>query len=219
GPEKQKRDVAVRRAEYRFFCLALFAGERRLSRSEKKRSLSLSHSHSLSLPRRAEIGACLVASGLFFMLLGVLLLFDGGLLALGDALFLAGLALLIGVTRTAAVFARKDRAAGAACFFLGIALVFLRRPVAGILVEAVGFVNVFRAFFPAAVSFLQTLPVVGRIFSSPAVSRFCNQVRALAETPRAAFSRRLTALAVIRSLGRAASRDSPCRSGVGTGWE
>ncbi|KAG5460086.1 MAG: hypothetical protein BJ554DRAFT_7911 [Olpidium bornovanus] len=77
------------------------------------------------------------------MFLGVLLLFDGGLLAIGNVLFLAGLTLVIGASKTAAFFARRTKIRGTVCFFFGIALVFMKRPALGMLLESFGFVNLF----------------------------------------------------------------------------
>ncbi|KAJ1547581.1 Golgi Transport, partial [Cladochytrium tenue] len=90
-----------------------------------------------------EIGVGLTIAGISFMGLGVAMLFDGGLLAIGNILFLAGLFLVIGAQRTYAFFARREKLRGTACFFGGILLVFLKWPVIGMLVELFGFINLF----------------------------------------------------------------------------
>ncbi|KIO20310.1 hypothetical protein M407DRAFT_245852 [Tulasnella calospora MUT 4182] len=116
-----------------------------------------------------KIGVGLTSFGVFFMFLGVMLFFDGGLLALGNILFVTGLTLIIGPTKTFYFFARKQKLRGTLCFFGGILLVFFKWPVIGILVEFFGFLNLFGDFFPVILTFLRQLPVVGTFLSLPYV--------------------------------------------------
>lgn len=114
-----------------------------------------------------EIGVALTSFGAFFMLMGVLLFFDGGLLALGNVcalpwfflawisdstlypyfalqiLFISGLTLIIGPTKTFYFFARKNKLRGSVCFLGGVLLVFLKWPFVGMIVETFGFLNLF----------------------------------------------------------------------------
>jgi hypothetical protein len=90
-----------------------------------------------------EIGVGLTSFGGIFMFLGVVMFFDGGLLALGNILFIAGLTLIIGPQKTFYFFARKNKMRGTACFFGGILLVFFKRPFIGMLIETFGFLNLF----------------------------------------------------------------------------
>lgn len=90
-----------------------------------------------------EIGAGLVSFGTFFIFLGIVLFFDAALLALGNVLFTAGIALLIGPQKTFYFFARKQKIRGTICFFAGMILVFCKWAVIGMLVEAFGFLNLF----------------------------------------------------------------------------
>ena len=90
-----------------------------------------------------EIGAGLVSFGTFFIFVGILLFFDAALLALGNVLFTAGIALLIGPQKTFYFFARKQKIRGTICFFAGMLLVFCKWAVIGMLVEAFGFLNLF----------------------------------------------------------------------------
>ncbi|KAH9971110.1 vesicle transport protein [Lactifluus volemus] len=90
-----------------------------------------------------KIGVGLTSFGALFMLLGVMLFFDGALLALGNILFLGGLFLIIGPQKTFYVFVRKNKLRGTACFLGGILFVFLKWPAIGVLVEMFGFLNLF----------------------------------------------------------------------------
>ena len=78
-----------------------------------------------------KIGTGLLVLGVLFLFLGCLFLFDSAMLALGDVLFLSGLTLTIGVSRTLRFFARPDRMRGIVAFFGGIFLVFIRWPIIG----------------------------------------------------------------------------------------
>jgi hypothetical protein len=94
------------------------------------------------------------------MVLGVILFFDGALLALGNVrsvntprwlscnptsqvLFVSGLTLIIGPQKTFYFFARKQKIRGTICFLGGIILVFLKWPFVGMIVETFGFLNLF----------------------------------------------------------------------------
>lgn len=85
----------------------------------------------------------LVSGGGFFLLVGVILFFDATLLALGNVLFVAGIMMLIGPQKTLLFFARKEKLRGTICFFAGMALVFIRWTILGMIVETVGFLNLF----------------------------------------------------------------------------
>ena len=126
------------------------------------------------MSENTKVGIFLCALGLFFLLLGVLFFFDAGLLAIGNVLFLAGIPLIIGFQRALDFFnpcKRKNSTRGIACFAAGVALVLYRWSVVGILVELIGFVELFGKFLPVVVATLRSLPVVGPILSAPGVSR------------------------------------------------
>ncbi|EIN11721.1 Got1-domain-containing protein [Punctularia strigosozonata HHB-11173 SS5] len=116
-----------------------------------------------------KIGVALTTFGVLFMFLGVVLFFDGALLALGNVLFLSGLTLIIGFTKTFYFFARKNKMRGTACFIGGILLVFLKWPFVGMVVETFGFLNLFGDFFPVILTFLRQLPFIGHFLTLPYV--------------------------------------------------
>ncbi|XP_053339448.1 vesicle transport protein GOT1A [Clarias gariepinus] len=104
-----------------------------------------------------EIGVGLSGFGIFFLLFGVLLYFDSVLLAFGNILFLTGLACIIGLRRTAHFFFQRQKFRASSFFLGGVALVVLRWPRIGMLVESYGFVLLFKSFFPMAFGFLGTV--------------------------------------------------------------
>lgn len=119
-----------------------------------------------------KIGTGLMFLGFTFLFLGVLFLFDSTLIALGDLLFLAGLTLTIGASRTLRFFSRKDRLRGILAFFGGVVLVMFRHPIFGMIFQGYGLVYLFGQFFPIAAASLKEVPIVGSIFRQPAVERF-----------------------------------------------
>lgn len=94
-------------------------------------------------PSPPEIGAALVSFGVLFLFLGIILFFDAALLALGNVLFTSGITLLIGPQKTFYFFARKQKLRGTVCFFVGMLLVFAKWTIIGMIVEAIGFLNLF----------------------------------------------------------------------------
>ncbi|KZT26821.1 Got1-domain-containing protein [Neolentinus lepideus HHB14362 ss-1] len=114
-----------------------------------------------------KIGVAATSFGVVFMLLGVLMFFDGALLALGNIAFLIGITLIIGPQRTVYFFARKNKLRGTICFTGGILLVFLKWPFIGVIIETFGFLNLFGDFFPVIVTFLRQLPFIGQLLSLP----------------------------------------------------
>lgn len=85
----------------------------------------------------------MVSFGAFFLFLGIILFFDGPLLALGNVLFTSGITLLIGPQKTFYFFARKQKIRGTICFFLGMLMVFAKWTILGMIVEVIGFINLF----------------------------------------------------------------------------
>ncbi|KAH7103919.1 Got1-domain-containing protein [Auriculariales sp. MPI-PUGE-AT-0066] len=123
-----------------------------------------------------KIGVALTSFGGLFMLLGVILFFDGALLALGNILFLGGVTLIIGPQKTFYFFARKQKLRGTVCFLGGIALVFLKWPFIGVIVETFGFLNLFGDFFPVILTFLRQVPFIGTLLSLPYISAVADRL-------------------------------------------
>jgi len=117
-----------------------------------------------------KIGVGLAGFGVAFLFLGVLLLFDKGLLAIGNILFLSGLAFVIGLERTFRFFFQWHKVKGSAAFFGGILVVLFGWPILGMAVEAYGFIVLFSGFFPVAINFLRRIPVIGTLLNLPVIS-------------------------------------------------
>uniref|UniRef100_A0A6M2DWE1 Putative vesicle-mediated transport corethrella appendiculata n=1 Tax=Xenopsylla cheopis TaxID=163159 RepID=A0A6M2DWE1_XENCH len=117
-----------------------------------------------------KIGVGLAGFGIAFLFLGVLLLFDKGLLAIGNILFICGLACVIGLERTFRFFFQRHKVKASVCFFGGIIVVLIGWPLIGMIIETYGFVLLFSGFFPVAVNFLRRVPVLGTFLNMPGIS-------------------------------------------------
>lgn len=117
-----------------------------------------------------KIGVGLSGLGLTFLFLGMLLLFDKGLLALGNIMFVTGLALVVGVQRTMSFFFQRHKIRATTCFFGGIFIVIIGWPLIGMCVELYGFVLLFSGFFPVVVNFLRRIPILGSLLNLPIIS-------------------------------------------------
>ncbi|XP_059618849.1 vesicle transport protein GOT1B [Phlebotomus argentipes] len=123
-----------------------------------------------------KIGVGLAGFGISFLFLGILLLFDKGLLAIGNIFFLSGLACVIGLQRTFRFFFQKHKVKGSIAFFGGIVILLVGYPLIGMIVEIYGFVLLFSGFFPVAINFLRRVPVLGSFLNMPGVSRIVDKL-------------------------------------------
>lgn len=125
-------------------------------------------------PSSAGVGVGLVGFGTFFILFGMLLYFDSVLLAFGNVsmvgggesleqsghragllsplpaassqiLFLSGLVFVIGFRRTFTFFFQRQKMKGSSFFLGGVLIVLMRWPLLGMLLEAYGFITLFRS--------------------------------------------------------------------------
>ncbi|XP_055975153.1 vesicle transport protein GOT1A [Sorex fumeus] len=108
----------------------------------------------INITELQKIGVGTAGFGVFFILLGILLYFDSVLLAFGNLLFLAGLSLIIGLRKTCSFFFQRHKLKATSFFLGGVAIVLLRWPLLGMALEAYGFINLFKGFFPVAFGFL-----------------------------------------------------------------
>ncbi|XP_065162249.1 vesicle transport protein GOT1B isoform X2 [Atheta coriaria] len=117
-----------------------------------------------------KIGVGLAGFGMFFLFLGMILLFDKSLLALGNILFICGLACVIGLERTFRFFFQRHKVKASIAFLGGIFIVLFGYPLIGMLVETYGFVLLFSGFFPVAINFLRRVPLIGTFLNLPGIS-------------------------------------------------
>ncbi|KAI9681505.1 MAG: Golgi Transport [Caeruleum heppii] len=99
--------------------------------------------------------------GGFFLIAGVILLFDRAMLAMGNILFILGLTLIIGPQKTLLFFARRQKLKGTAAFMVGILLILFRWPLVGFLIELYGIFVLFGDFLGTIGGFARNVPVVG----------------------------------------------------------
>ncbi|XP_066153738.1 vesicle transport protein GOT1B isoform X1 [Euwallacea fornicatus] len=123
-----------------------------------------------------KIGVGLAGFGMFFLFLGMLMLFDKSLLALGNILFIAGLAAVIGRERTFRFFFQRHKIRGSIAFFGGIIIVLLGWPLVGMIFEGYGFFLLFSGFFPVAINFLRRVPILGTILNMPGISKIVDRL-------------------------------------------
>ena len=102
----------------------------------------------MEISDQQKLGVGLGGFGVFFLLLGILMLFDKGLLAIGNLFCIAGFVLCVGFERTGRFFGQVERLKGTACFLGGIFILLLGWPVIGIILEVYGFVALFGGFMP-----------------------------------------------------------------------
>jgi hypothetical protein len=74
--------------------------------------------------------------------------------------YVPGLACCLGLDKTFAFFAQRDRLKGTTAFLGGIVTVLLGWPIVGMIIELYGFVALFGGFLPLVISFLrQVIPL------------------------------------------------------------
>ncbi|XP_034719105.1 golgi transport 1Ba isoform X2 [Etheostoma cragini] len=124
----------------------------------------------ISLTDSQKIGMGLTGFGVFFLFFGMILFFDKALLAIGNILFVAGLAFVIGLERTFRFFFQKHKMKATSFFLGGVFVVLIGWPIVGVVLEFYGFFLLFRGFFPVVVGFIRRIPVLGSILNLPFIS-------------------------------------------------
>ncbi|KAK1274513.1 hypothetical protein QJS04_geneDACA012069 [Acorus gramineus] len=132
---------------------------------------------SFEMNDRKKIGLGLTGFGILFSFLGVIFLFDKGLLAMGNILFLSGVMLTIGLKSTMQFFMNRQHYKGTISFGFGFFLVLVGWPVFGMILEAYGFIVLFSGFWPTLAVFLQRIPILGWVFQQPFVTSFLDRYR------------------------------------------
>eukprot|EP00163_Fabomonas_tropica_P008435 TRINITY_DN1808_c0_g1_i2.p2 TRINITY_DN1808_c0_g1~~TRINITY_DN1808_c0_g1_i2.p2 ORF type:complete len:103 (+),score=8.37 TRINITY_DN1808_c0_g1_i2:12-320(+) len=76
-------------------------------------------------------------------------------------MFLSGVTLLIGPSKTFGFFFQKRKWKGTSTFIIGIIMVLFGWTFIGFFVEGFGFINLFGNFFPWVLASLAKIPVIG----------------------------------------------------------
>merc|ERR1711920_530244 len=92
----------------------------------------------------------------FCITMGVFLLFDRTLLALGNLAFLLGLGFLLGPAKAFKFFFRKEKWKGSAALFVSFGMIPYGFSFFGFLIELYGIWKLFAAFLPNVITSLKT---------------------------------------------------------------
>mmetsp|Transcript_6015 Transcript_6015/g.16865 ORF Transcript_6015/g.16865 Transcript_6015/m.16865 type:complete len:389 (-) Transcript_6015:136-1302(-) len=103
-------------------------------------------------------GSCLTG-------LGMVLFFNKALIRLGNLLFVSGIPLFIGPTKTIKFFMNPEKFRATGCVLMGLFLVFVGWPISGILLELFGLLNLFGNMFPIVKLLLRNTPGLGSLLT------------------------------------------------------
>eukprot|EP00123_Amoebidium_parasiticum_P010161 comp19930_c0_seq1/m.24210 comp19930_c0_seq1/g.24210 ORF comp19930_c0_seq1/g.24210 comp19930_c0_seq1/m.24210 type:complete len:152 (-) comp19930_c0_seq1:234-689(-) len=124
-----------------------------------------------------KMGLGIMAFGVFFLFMGVMLFFDRGLLAMGNILFVLGLSIVNGMTKTATLFfGQKHRLPGTLLFVVGMGLVLYGWCLVGMVVEAAGLFKLFGDSVPVALSYVRRLPILGLLLAYPPIAEILDRL-------------------------------------------
>ena len=112
-----------------------------------------------------RIGLGLLGSGALVSMLGVSLFFNKALMRMGNLLFILGVPMMLGPTRTMGYFLKPEKFRATACLALGIFLVLVGSPVFGIALEIFGLLNLFGNMFPLVMAVAKNMPFIGPLLS------------------------------------------------------
>lgn len=110
-----------------------------------------------------KVGLPLLAAGVAVTMLGMSLFFNKTLMRLGNLLFISGVVLTLGPSRTMGYFLQPQKARATACLAAGIFLVFIGWPIVGIALELFGLLNLFGNMFPVFWLVVKQMPIVGNL--------------------------------------------------------
>lgn len=113
-----------------------------------------------------RLGGALLGLGAVFTALGVSLFFNKTLMRLGNLMFIAGVPVTIGPSRTAGYFMKPEKIRATGCLAAGIFLVFVGWPIFGIALEVFGLLNLFGNMFPMFWAIFKNLPIVSSLRSN-----------------------------------------------------
>ncbi|CAN8269830.1 unnamed protein product [Cochlearia groenlandica] len=124
-----------------------------------------------------KIGLGLTGFGVLFTIMGVMFVFDKGLIAMGNILFIGGVTLTIGISPAIQFFTKRSHFKGTISFVLGFLFVVFGWPLFGLLLESYGFLVLFSGFWPTLAVFLQKIPLLGWILQHPYIRSLMDRYR------------------------------------------
>eukprot|EP00796_Vickermania_ingenoplastis_P001852 gene1852-1131_t len=129
-----------------------------------------------------KIGVGLTGLGIFFFGLGIVMLLDSVLLTMGNLLFIAGIAVVMGPKRFTNFFRLRMRAS--TFFFAGVFFVLMRWCWLGLMLQGFGALNLFGNFIPMVLRVLESMPLIGSFMSSPAMQSILRSLQLDTRTGR-----------------------------------
>lgn len=123
-----------------------------------------------------KVAALFTFLGIAFLLLGVILLFDRALLALGNMLFLFGLVMFIGPRDAYGFFVKKSKLRVSICFLSGVVLVVMGWTFIGLVVELYGATGLFYDFLPLLIAFFRDWPYIRVFFRLPGIQQLTDRI-------------------------------------------
>lgn len=97
---------------------------------------------------------------------GIVFFFNKALIRLGNLLFVSGIPLFIGPTKTIKFFMNPEKFRATGCVLMGLFLVFVGWPIFGIILEIFGLLNLFGNMFPFVKLLLRNTPGLSSFFGN-----------------------------------------------------
>ena len=108
-----------------------------------------------------KIGFFLIMISVVLYGMGVIFLFDRGLILFSNITFVGGIYSLRGFMGTAKFFAKPQRICGSAVLLGGFVLIYLRLTFVGVLLQGYGLFIVFKKFIPYMFEYVLSFPSIG----------------------------------------------------------
>lgn len=96
---------------------------------------------------------------MILIVLGVLFFFDKALLTIGNLTFVAGLTLVLGLSKVMRFFLKPDKLKGTLLYFGGLLIIILKSTIIGFLLQTFGLFYLFNSFLPNIVSYIKLSPL------------------------------------------------------------
>lgn len=108
-----------------------------------------------------KIGIFLLLAGLSSYSLGIILIFDRGLLLIGNICYIGGLISMIGTTGTVSFFTKRNKLRPSMFFFGGFFVLVMKMAFIGALLQIYGLFGHFYSFLPHLFEWFLSIPGIG----------------------------------------------------------